>query len=283
MSPTAYINTNKLIDDAVAAGMQKLGYKTEVRTTPKNPMQGDVFCAWTLWDKCKRRRVADIAEKQGVKTLCFERAWLRGKGHWQVAWRLGQGVGFNGHGLHYAGGPERWAGMGLELKPWRKDGRHILVCGNKGSLYQGKISAAINHDDAWANDIVNRIIKQTNRPIHYRPHPGGAKLPCVPRVPVSRIIDTNHESLDESLAGAWCVVVYASSVASTAIINGIPVIYDGPRIMLSALASGSLLDIESPPMPGRLPELERCAWAQWSIDELASGMAFKQLRVPSFT
>jgi hypothetical protein len=96
-------------------------------------------------------------------------------------------------------------------------------------------------------------------------------------VRIERLIDTTKETLAQSLAGAWCTVVYASSTASTSICAGVPVIYDGPRIMLHELASAELLDINAPPTPERLPVLERCAWAQWSLGEIASGAAFRHL------
>jgi hypothetical protein len=270
----------KELEQAAISGIETLGYKRKQKHPITTARQQDIFLAWTLWDKCRRRELSDNLAKVGAQTICFERGFLRGKEHWQVAWRVGNGTGFNGHGHFNAGGPERWAQMGFELKPWRADGRHILVCGNKGNLYEAKISKAINHDADWPDEICNRIAKLTLRQIHYRPHPNGTAAPCLPRTKVAKIIDTDKETLEQSLQNAWCTVVYASSAASTSIIEGVPVIYDGPKIMLQELASPELLDINRPPMPDRLPALERCAWAQWSLEEIASGAAFRQLGVP---
>jgi hypothetical protein len=167
--------------------------------------------------------------------------------------------------------------MGFDLKPWRKSGNHILVCGNKGSTYKGKISDMINHGDGWPDEIIGRLRELTDRPIWYRPHPKGAEK-CLPvRNMPDRIIDPKSETVHESLQDAWCCVVYASSAASQAIIAGVPVIHDAQRIMLHELASNDLSSVENPVMPERLSVLERCAWAQWTLGEIERGIPLARL------
>lgn len=274
----AYIWLPKDLRPIAETGIALMGYEVRDYKDWQDAKPGDVFLSWTLYDASKRRRISDAIAERGIATLCFERGWLRGKGHWQIAWRVGNGTGFNGHGRFVAGGPERWANMGFDLKPWRADGRHILICGNKGRAYDGKLSKDINHDDDWPDYIIGKIRLRTDRPIWYRPHPKPGPGRCVPRVNLpDRLIDTDAESLEQSLAGAWCTVVYASSAASTSIIEGVPVIYTGPKIMAYELAAAKLLYIPSPITPERLPVLERLAWAQWLPREIENGTAFMHL------
>lgn len=279
--PVAYIKCVKPLKHAVAKGMQLLGYHT-IFDSPQGFMRGDIFCAWTLYDGSSRRRYSDHAAHAGIKTLCFENGWLRGSGLYQVAWRVGNSTGFNGHGF-FPAGPDlaRWYKIGPQLRPWREDGDHILVCGNKGMLYGNKSGREINHDDSWPDYIIGKIRMRTKRPIHYRPHPKAAREPCLPKINMpDKVIDTSKETLEQSLSGAWCTVVYASSSASTSIVEGVPVIYNGPLIMCHELATAKLNLLENPPMPDRLSVLERLAWSLWSLEEIASGEALRCLGVP---
>ena len=94
---------------------------------------------------------------------------------------------------------------------------------------------------------------------------------------LDKIIDSKNETIEKSLAGAWCSVVYASSSASQSIINGVPVIYDASKIMLNDLASNDFNDITNPPTPDRLATLEKKSWGQWSLAEIESGLPFRHL------
>jgi hypothetical protein len=100
-------------------------------------------------------------------------------------------------------GPERWDALGLEIKPWREAGDHILVCPNR---HFGMRGLAMPQD--WEQRTLKEMRAQTKRPIRVRPHPNGSK-PARP--------------LAEDLVGAWCVVIWASSCGVHALLAGIPV------------------------------------------------------------
>ena len=267
------------LNDSVIKGFRAIGYPVKKKNTfTLHTETGDTYCSWTLWDKGRRRKVADQAwQDTATPTLCFERGWLRKHDGFQIAWRVGNTTGFNGCGRFPIGNKERWDSWGIEIKPWRTTGDHILICGNKGDSYKGKLTYLINHDHNWPDHIIGEIRKRTDRPIWYRPHPKGGQE-CIPtRNLPDRLIDPMAESLDESLSGAWCCVVHASSSASEAIVAGIPVIYTAQGIMLADCAGDSLDMIGKPPMPEREKHLYNCTGAQWSLDEIATGYPFQRL------
>lgn len=164
----------------------------------------------------------------------------------------------NGAGEWAEGGPERWDALGVALKPWRTNGGHVLVCPNRPFGMPGLAMPA-----GWSMDVMRRLSKLTQREIRYRPHPGN---------------DAPKKPLAEDLAGAWAVVIWASSAGVNALVSGIPVICESPWWICKA-ATGTL--VESPYMPERLPVMQRLAWAQFNLQEIESGFAFASLLCPT--
>jgi hypothetical protein len=117
----------------------------------------------------------------------------------------------------------------------------------------------------WAEDVMRRLKQITGRPVSLRPHPETRNGP-VPAM-----------SLEEDLEDCWAVVTWASGAAVKAIIAGVPVFYAAPHWILSGAAKRDLREIETPWRGDRRPHLERMAWAQWRVDEIASGAPFRRL------
>jgi hypothetical protein len=161
----------------------------------------------------------------------------------------------NGRGRAPAGGPERWAALGVTLKPWRTAGEHILVCPNRSF----GVGEQVMHPD-WGQRCAERLRARTARPVRLRVHPGNSAPP---------------RPLSQDLAGAWAVVVWSSSVAVHALVEGIPAYIEAPyQIVKAAGASGP---VDNPVCPERLPVLERLAWQQWTCEEIAKGLPFALL------
>ena len=115
------------------------------------------------------------------------------------------------------------------------------------------------HPD-WATRCAHRLSSKTQRPIHVRKHPGN---------------DAPKRSVLEDLKGAWACVVWSSSCGVHALLQGIPVFVEGPHwIMREAAATGS---VDEPTLVDRAPHFERMAWAQWRIEEIATGAPFRHL------
>lgn len=211
-----------------------------------------------IWNRYAHwESAADRFEAQGGTVLVAENGYVNGRhdggDYYAIARRF-----HNGRGQWHVGGPERWTALGAELKPWRNDGDHILVAANRSFGARGAIMPT-----NWAEDVERRLKKLTKRPIVKRLHPGN-NAPGVP--------------LDRHLRNAWAVVIWSSSVGVRALIEGIPVVCEAPWWICKAAAGAALhMEVETPYMGERQAALNGLAWAQWTVNEIASGEPFRYL------
>jgi hypothetical protein len=242
--------------EAFVDGLRACGYPV-VEVPPSRGAPGDVLVIWNRYGT--NELLADRFEADGGTVLVAENGYLghdaQGRQHYALARH-----GHNGSGQWTAGGPERWQALGLALQPWRMAGDHVLVCPNRTFGMKG-----LAMPDHWAEETVAELRRYTRRPIRVRKHPGNWQA-NPPKV-----------SLAEDLTGAWCVVIWSSSCGVHALLAGIPVIACAPWWICKRAAGEHLHDVEAPPLEPREPTLQRLAWAQWSVDELASGEPFRRL------
>ncbi len=161
-----------------------------------------------------------------------------------------------GAGSWPVGGPERFCGMGVELKPWRATGEHILILPQRGI---GEVG--IRQPPMWIKNTVNYVKLRTKRPVRLRAHPGRINIPLQP-----------------DLDNCWAAVVWASGSGIKALAAGVPV-FHGLDKWIGAGAATKLLgaDLERPFLGDRLPMFERLAWCQFDLNEISSGFAFQWL------
>lgn len=166
-----------------------------------------------------------------------------------------------------AHGPERFQRHGITIQPWREEGRHILVAGMSG---KAAIAEQLRPNQ-WEEQTIARLRHLTKRPIIYRPKPswkGAKRIPGVPFEPEMRLSD--------ALKDCHAVVTHHSNVAVDALLAGVPVFCEkGAASLLSGL---DLTGIERPRMPtGREQWAANLAWCQWSVAEMAEGLAYRYL------
>lgn len=155
----------------------------------------------------------------------------------------------NGRGQWPTGGPERFAALGVELKPWRQGGDYILVCPNRSF----GVGEQVMHPD-WADRVAFKLRKIGHR-VLVRGHPGNNRP---------------KRSLAEDLAGASEVWIWSSSAGVHALVEGIPVNCLAPYWICKGAGFGFSDG-------ARLPVMERMAWAQWTLAEIESGEPFRHL------
>lgn len=189
--------------------------------------------------------------------LSAENGYLSGPEGPYVA--LGVG-GHNGSGQPVRKRPDRLERLGVDFKPWRTEGNHILVCPSRGIG-----SPRMRQPEGWTERVVRELKRYTTRPIKVRPHPGNWKV-NPPKVPI-----------EEDLRDAWACVVWASTTGIKSLIEGVPVIYQAPHWICAEASGNKLEDIETPPMPDRVPAFETLAGAQWTLDEIRKGEPFCSL------
>lgn len=180
--------------------------------------------------------------------------------------------------------PNRWARMsvelGLTLKPYRQDGRHVLIVG------QNPGDASLRGADifAWMHQTAVAARSLTDRPIIVRPHPvtpqtmmrefqerfsalPGIVIDYPPIRPVRSVLED-----------CWVLLAYSSSATIDALVEGIPCITSSPANMAWPVSDHALERIEQPTLFPREQWLADLAYAQWSPDEMADGTAWRHLR-----
>ena len=143
--------------------------------------------------------------------------------------------------------------LGITLKPWRRDGRHVLFCPISPTW------GAINGVDPvkFSADTLQLLRRLTDRPLKVRAKNSG-------------------QALASDLKNAWCLVTYSSNAAVEALIAGIPVFCRG-TCAASAMSS-SLEFIDTPAMQERENWLGVLADNQWTLEEMRKGTAWEMLQ-----
>lgn len=249
--------------DAFVAGLRAAGH--EVLCRPPDRLDRETLLV--IWNRyAGTHEVALRVEAAGGRVLVAENGYLNGDGGSPkfAVYKAGPkphdyyclGLGFHNDAARVKpGGPERWAAMGIELKPWRTDGSHVLICPNRSF----GVAERVMHPD-WAERCAARLRKQTRREVRVRLHPGN---------------DPAKRPLAEDLKDCWAVFVWSSSVAVHSLVAGVPTFIEAPhQIVKGASASGS---VDAPQAPDRQEHFERLAWAQWTCREIESGEPFRHL------
>lgn len=139
------------------------------------------------------------------------------------------------------------------LRPWRKEGRHILVA-VPGPNY-GRI---VGQDmGPWTASIVDRLRALTDRPIRVRQKGG-------------------HTPIETDLLDCWALVTHSSNAAVDAVIRGIPAFVE-PTNPAAPVANLALSDIEAPATFERVRWLHSLLAQQFTVPEIAAGVAYRNL------
>lgn len=157
----------------------------------------------------------------------------------------------NGFGSYSS---DRWKELETELKPWRKNGDHVVVC---PLSYNFSIHRGMDHKQ-WLKDTVAEVAKHTDRKIIIKPK-------------------SSDMTLKEALLDAHCIVGYDTNAMIDAVIAGIPAFNLG----LSAVAPVALQDLsrlENPIYPDRKQWVANLAYNQWTLDEMKSGVCWEMLQ-----
>jgi hypothetical protein len=245
------------------SGLKACGFDVLLRE-PDRGRPEDVLVLWSRYGS--NHEIATRFEAAGGTVLICENGYLNADGsspkfavhpngpkptdHYAI------GLGFHNDSTRIvAGGPERWAALGVPLKPWRTDGEHVLICPNRPFGVPGRMMP-----QNWPQACAARLRTQTKREVRIRAHPGNS---------------APMRALSEDLRDCWAVVVWSSSCAVHALQQGYPTFIEAPyQILKGAGATGS---VDEPVMPERLPHFERMAHAQWQVQEIASGEPFARL------
>lgn len=147
---------------------------------------------------------------------------------------------------------QRFRGLGLEVAPWRRTGRDVLVC-----LQSDEFMATVADAPGWRTKALRRIAEVTDRPIVLR-----AKGDPTP--------------LAAALRDAWIVVTWSSAAAVQALLAGVPVCVSAQSC--AARFSTPVTELETPRLlDGREVWAAVLADNEWSLDEMRDGTCWRAL------
>ena len=183
----------------------------------------------------------------------------------------------------------------IEIKPWRNndydDSQYILF------LLQNPLDTSLNplidrgeEYDKWIIKIIRQIRQITSKKIRVRLHPRfqdrfNKDILVQENVEISENYagwnKTNGgQSLYDDLQKAWCCVTFSSNAATEAVCEGVPVI-NLDNSSFSFPVSYHTLDVLNEVNLrcdfDRTQWLHDCAYTQWTLNEINSGIVHKRL------
>lgn len=177
--------------------------------------------------------------------------------------------------------PARWksisANLNLNLKDWRTNGSHILICLQRnGGWSMGGLDVM-----TWCKTTIHTLRKYTDRPIVVRAHPGDKRAKQYLRLNYPNVKISHLPSITDDLKNCWAVITYNSSPGIAAAIEGVPVFVLDPNPQVSQaydVANTKLKSIEAPKTPERQQWIEKISMSHWNFEELSSGEAWTHIR-----
>jgi hypothetical protein len=184
--------------------------------------------------------------------------------------------------------PNRWNSLkrniGLDIKPWRTTGDHIVICLQRNGGWSMKGTDVQD----WAISVITELRKYTDRKIIIRAHPGDGKTkiylnPNMPQYKLKGldnvVLSNNQTPFVDDLRNAWAVIGHNSSPAVGAAIEGIPVFLTDPiDSQAREVAHTDLSTIENTKEFDRQSWLERLSMFHWNFEELRSGECWSHMR-----
>lgn len=273
---------NRKVDTlrAFAQGCQRLGLKTLLQDKPVlAPTRLAVILGWVgqsiRGPHIQLRR--DVIASQRVMSIdgsCFKFADPN-----SVFLRYSlDGVYYNTN--EYANrnsGPAKWntvkQTLSLELKSWRHNGNHILVCGQRDGGWSMK-GVDMN---TWLLNSVRRIRTYTARPIVVRPHPRNPVDQSLFRG-IANLSFSCAANLQQDINNAWASVFFNSSSCVASMLAGVPVFAEDSDCVAYSVANHSLDSIENPQMPDRDQWLWDLSAAHWTDAESSAGLIYQKFQ-----
>ena len=178
--------------------------------------------------------------------------------------------------------PTRWKkiskDLNLELKPWRSQGNHILICLQRNGGW------SMNGVDVhqWLDSTITKIRTYSDRHIIVRKHPGDKKITTSLKIRHANVsLSPDNKSLISDLSNAWATVVYNSSPSVASLLEGVPAFLTDPvpeHSQTYGVANTDLSLIENPIINDRQHWVEKLSMCHWKFEELKSGEAWQFFR-----
>ena len=243
-----------------------------------NDLNSDVDVIWSvLWHgrMAKNKDIWVRNQRLSKPTIVLEVGGIKRGTTWKV--------GLNGINRDAYFGPSgndntRANELGLKLKPWKYNGKYILIAGQHDKSLQWQDMPRMSN---WFLNTYDEIRKHTDRPIIFRPHPRcrlehiERGLRYVERQEPNHIANT-YDDFDMGFKDIWATVSWSSNPGVHSIINGVPA-FTGPSSLAYDVAEQNLRNIENPLYGDRTQWLNDYAHTEYTVEEISQGIPLKHL------
>lgn len=246
---------------AFRSGLGKHGWQVAATDDLNYSKGGDLFICWST----RHVNFLAAAKRAGAEIIILERGYVGDRYEWTS---ISFGGKLNGRATFR--GPfqdsSRWNKFFSDkLQPWRLIPKgYALILGQ----VNGDMALRNVNPDQFYKRAKDNFIK-LGLPVHFRPHPH--VLPKHGK----QALRQAEQSLANDLAGARCAVSWNSSSGVAAVLAGVPHVAMDEGSMAYDV-SGHELTI--PPTPDRTAWAHALAWKQWTIDEVASGYCWDNIK-----
>lgn len=219
----------------------------------------DCYMFWGL-----RRRHARQIIAAGEPFVCVERGYLGNRIKEWLMVGIGGLNGFANFNNDNVPG-DRWELWKDQLLPWKGGGDYALIMGQ----VPGDMSLRGMDPYKWAEATAIEARKYYKK-VYFRPHPDVGKARKVTNALM--LLGDYNEAIDKSAV----VITYSSNAAVDSVMRGTPAI--------STIRGSMAWDVTSHRIDQPLYRGDREAWghrlayAQWHIDEIKSGEAWRHIR-----
>ena len=264
---------SKPVFEAFEHSLRKAGH-----IVTESDMHADVAVIWSVLFNGRmtgNKPVWDYYTKTGKKVIVLEVGGIKRGTTWKVGLN---GINRDGYFGNTGASGDRVTTLEIKLKPWRKDGEYIMICGQHDKSLQWRNMPRMSN---WFLETYDTIRKHTDRPIIFRPHPrcrlehieSGLKY-VYRQDPVH--IGGTYDDFDMGFDNVYCTVSWSSNPGIHSVINGVPA-FVGPSSLAYDVAGHDLNLIEYPQTPDRTQWLNDYAWTEYTVDEIAAGLPLKRL------
>ena len=221
-----------------------------------------------IWTRCRElRKPVIVLEVGGIK---------RG-----TTWKVGlNGINRDAYFGDSNNDDSRKRLLGLEVKPWRTEGKYILICGQHDKSLQWQNMPRMSN---WFLNTYDEIRKHTDRPIIFRPHPR-CRLEHIERGlrhvtrQEPRQLDGTYDDFDMAFDNIHATISWSSNPGIHSVINGVPSFVSNNSLAYDVGNDIDFLhDIEQPLMPDRTQWLNDYAHTEWTTEEIIQGIPIKHL------
>jgi hypothetical protein len=247
-------------EDAFAEGLRVHGIEPEFRHTG-NIRASDLAVIWAH----RHKALFQTQRQAGAHYLVMERGYV-GDIHARRKWTSLGFDGLNGRAVFAKDMPsDRWErNFPRTMKPWQ-DGRYAVVMGQ----VRGDASIEGVNITTWYEEAAANLKADWGIPVKFRPHPNDAGV----FVPYGCEVDTG--SLEDCLSGASVVATFNSTSGVQSVLSGVPTIARDRGSMAWAV---SARDYDHRFTPDRDQWAADLAYTSWTVEEMASGLAWNHLR-----